>query len=288
MRRRTVLPARTRRSLTRAADIGARRLLPALDPADRRIVLCYHSVDPAPGPLSLTPALFDAHLAWLEAHAAVVALDELVADMGSGPRVAITFDDGYADNHAHALPLLAARGMTATFFVTAGFLERDDEVLRHLTSIWTTPRDQLRPLAWSQVRELQAADMAIGSHTWSHRNLARLTFDEAHEELRRSRAVIEERLGERVRAVAYPWGKLGRFVTSQTFLAARRAGYQLGGISLPRAVRAADDPLRLPRFGVGDEPVARLAAKVRGAIDWHASVHERMPPRVAELLFADA
>jgi peptidoglycan/xylan/chitin deacetylase (PgdA/CDA1 family) len=269
------------------AEVGARRLLPAPDPRGRRVVLCYHSVDPSPSDLSLTPALFDTHLAWLEEHARVVAFDDLVADPQDtdGSRVAITFDDGYEDNHTHALPLLAARGMTATFFVTAGFLERDDDVRRHLASIWPGP---LRPLSWSQVRELRAAGMGIGSHTWSHRNLARLDVDEAHEELRRSRAVIEERLGERVAAVAYPWGKLGRSVTGETFVAARRAGYDLGGISLPRALRRSDDALRIPRFGLGNEPVARLAAKVRGDIDWHASVHERIPARVAERLFAHA
>ena len=48
-----------------------------------------------------------------------------------------------------------------------------------------------------------------------------------------------------------------------------------------------DDALRIPRFGIGAEPVARLAAKVAGAIDWHASVHERLPGRMASLLFAE-
>ena len=40
----------------------------APDPGRRRAVLCYHSVDPSPGYLSLTPDLFDEHLAWLQGH----------------------------------------------------------------------------------------------------------------------------------------------------------------------------------------------------------------------------
>ena len=97
--------------LTRMADAGAWRLLRAPDPGQRRVVLCYHSVSPQQSPLSLTPELFDAHLEWLERHGTVVPLEELVAggSQASGTRVAITFDDGYADNHTHALPLLAAR-----------------------------------------------------------------------------------------------------------------------------------------------------------------------------------
>jgi peptidoglycan/xylan/chitin deacetylase (PgdA/CDA1 family) len=280
------LPARTRRRLTRAADAGARRVLAHSDLSGRRVVLCYHSVDPSPNYLGLDPELFDAHLAWLQEHCVVVSFEELVARPrhSGGPYVAITFDDGYADNREHALPLLAARGMTATFFVTAGFLERDDAVMAHLGRVWG---QRLRPLSWDDVAALRAAGMAIGSHTWSHRRLSGLSPAEAEADLKRSREVIEQRLGEPVRAIAYPWGKLGRHVDAETFAAARRAGFELGGISLPRAVRASDDALRIPRMGVGAEPVARLAAKVTGAIDWHALVHERMPARVARMVFAE-
>jgi peptidoglycan/xylan/chitin deacetylase (PgdA/CDA1 family) len=283
------LPTSTRRRLTRVAQSGARRVLPPPDLASRRVVLCYHSVDPRPSYLGLTPALFDEHLAWLEEHCQVVSLDELVAGprRKGGPYVAITFDDGYADNHTHALPLLRARGMTATFFVAVGFLERDEDVMAHLAEVWQTPPEQLRPLSWEQVAEMRAAGMSMGSHTWSHRNLAHLSIDAAEADLRRSREVLERRVGEPVRAIAYPWGKLGRHVNDETFTAARRAGFELGLISLPRAVRESDGPLRVARLGIGDEPVERLAAKVTGAIDWHAYVHERIPAPVARLLFAE-
>jgi peptidoglycan/xylan/chitin deacetylase (PgdA/CDA1 family) len=286
---RIALPTRTRKRLTRVADAGARRVLPLPDSAGRRVVLCYHSVTYSPGDLSLSPDLFDRHLAWLEDHCQVVPLEELVAGSRGtrGPYVALTFDDGYADNHANALPLLAARGMPASFFVTVGFLERDADVMAHLAEVWETPGGELRPLSWAEVRELRGAGMSVGSHTWSHRNLARLSPGAAEHDLRRSREVLEERLGERVRAVAYPWGKLGRHVTDETFAAGRRAGFELGVISLPRAIRESDGALRVARLGVGDEPVERLAAKVAGAIDWHAHVHEHMPPPVARLLFAE-
>jgi peptidoglycan/xylan/chitin deacetylase (PgdA/CDA1 family) len=283
------VPTKTRRSLTRVANVGARRVLPTPDLSRRRVVLCYHSVDPSPGYLSLTPDLFDEHLEWLQDHCRVVELDELVAGVpsGGGPYVAITFDDGYEDNCVYALPRLAARGLTATFFVTAGFVERDDGVMTHLSEVWLTPREQLRPLSWSQVRELRDAGMSIGSHTWSHRNLARLSMAAAEDELRRSREVLEERLRQPVRSVAYPWGSLRRHVTDETFAGARRAGYELGVISLPRAIRESDGALRVPRLGVGADPVERVCAKVSGAIDWHGYVHERMHTQVARLLFAE-
>ena len=119
-----------RTALKRVAKAGARGLAPPPEQPGRRLILCYHSVNPSPGYLSLSPQLFDAHLDWLQQHSAVVSLTDLVAgpSRAQEPQVAITFDDGYADNHAHALPLLAAHGMTATFFLTAGFLERDGQV----------------------------------------------------------------------------------------------------------------------------------------------------------------
>ncbi len=64
--------------LTRVAD-EARRMLPSPDLRGRRVVLCYHSVNPEPSYLSLSPELFGAHLDWLERHCTVVSLDELVA-----------------------------------------------------------------------------------------------------------------------------------------------------------------------------------------------------------------
>jgi peptidoglycan/xylan/chitin deacetylase (PgdA/CDA1 family) len=278
-----------RRALKRMAKAGARRLAPPPRQHGRRLVLCYHSVNPSPGYLSLSPELFDAHLDWLQQHCAVVALSDLVAgpSQAQEPRVAITFDDGYADNHAHALPRLAARGMTATFFLTAGFLERDERVMAQLADTWHTPVEQLAPLSWAQVEEMRSEGMTFGSHTWSHRNLAQIDDAEAETELRRSRQVLETQLAAPVPAVAYPWGKPRRHVTDRTFAAAERSGYQLGVFSLPRPLQESDRPLRIPRFGVGSEAVESLAGKVGGAIDWHGAVHERMPGFQARALWPE-
>jgi peptidoglycan/xylan/chitin deacetylase (PgdA/CDA1 family) len=284
------VPPGVRSTLKRVAGAGARRIAPLPPRSERRVVLCYHSVNPRPSDLSLSPALFDAHLEWLREHSTVVTLSELVSrrDAARGPYVAVTFDDGYADNHTHALPRLAARDISATFFLTAGFLERDGEVMARLAEIWRTPASELAPLAWEQVAEMCSAGMSFGSHTWSHRNLARIEQGAAERELTRSKAVLEARLAAPVWAVAYPWGKLGRHVTELTFEAAARAGYRFGGFSLPRAVRESDPPLRIPRFGVGAEPVESLAAKVNGDIDWHGAVHERIPAFVARSLWPDS
>ena len=58
---------------------------------------------------------------------APVTVSQGLARLASGEpgrTVALSFDDGYADNVRRALPLLAATGARATFFLTAGLIEK--------------------------------------------------------------------------------------------------------------------------------------------------------------------
>lgn len=71
-------------------------------------------------------ARFDQILSWVGNWFQVLPLDQAIRAMREGrlpPRaMAITFDDGYADNHDVALPVLRKHGMSATFFIATGFL----------------------------------------------------------------------------------------------------------------------------------------------------------------------
>lgn len=277
-----------RRSLRRVASLAA-RALPRPDQTNRRLILCYHSIHPSVHYASASPETFAAHLDHFQATVDIVDLRDIFETpepISSGrPRVALTFDDGYADNYEYAFPLLAERGLTATFFVTVGFLERDADVMNRLAVIWRTPRDELSPLAWPQVEEMRAAGMRFGSHTWSHPNLSELSPVQAASELEHSKAILEDRTGARVDAIAYPFGKWRQHVDATTLALARTAGYEYGYASLPRAIASRDDRFRIPRFGVGDDTVAGLSAKVAGEIDWHATVHEHLPRQVSRALF---
>lgn len=98
--------------------------------ANRLLILIYHRVHPKPDPMfpgEVDATRFDWQMALLRRHCNPLSLSEGVAGLKHGrlpPRaVAITFDDGYSDNATVALPILQKHSLTATFFITTGFLD---------------------------------------------------------------------------------------------------------------------------------------------------------------------
>jgi len=105
-------------------------LLSPAGPGARLSVLIFHRVLASPDPLfpdEPDAARFDQVCAWLAGWFKVLPLDLAVNRLRAGQlparAAAITFDDGYADNHDVAMPILRRHGLTATFFVATGFLD---------------------------------------------------------------------------------------------------------------------------------------------------------------------
>jgi len=97
-------------------------------------VLTYHRVMDKPDYfpfdedlISASTSQFRAHLDFVTKHFDVVNFrilrERMEKDNSIPPRALIvTFDDGYRDNHEVAWPILKEYGITATMFVTAGFI----------------------------------------------------------------------------------------------------------------------------------------------------------------------
>jgi peptidoglycan/xylan/chitin deacetylase (PgdA/CDA1 family) len=248
-------------------------------------------VHPTKGFTSATPSLFEEHLRWLSERTLVVPFSKIFSiartnsrQRNEKPIVAITFDDGYADNYEYAFPLLQKYRLSAAFFITAGLIERDRTVVERFLSLRRCCLEDIESLSWEQVREMQKTGMEIGSHTWSHPNLARLEPTRVESELRRSKEIIEERLGVSVDLLAYPFGKYKRHFTAATMEIAWSAGFRYGAAVAFRAIRPSDSPLALPRFFVTRDSVKTLAQKVYGAWDWLGWWHERVPLWLARLI----
>ncbi len=99
-------------------------------PEGRLSILIFHRVSPQPDllfPGEVDAERFDRMLGWMRNWFHVLPLAEAVQRLAEGRlparAAAITFDDGYADNATEATPLLQKHGLSATFFVSAGFLD---------------------------------------------------------------------------------------------------------------------------------------------------------------------
>ncbi len=93
------------------------------------VVLLYHRVAELasdPQRLAVTPDNFRAQMAYLKQRYPLVRFEEDWSRV-KGPAIAVTFDDGYADNALNALPILDEVGVPATFFVSTGHLDARQE-----------------------------------------------------------------------------------------------------------------------------------------------------------------
>ncbi|MFG6466423.1 polysaccharide deacetylase family protein [Roseateles sp. BYS87W] len=106
------------------------QLLSPAGPRARLTVLIFHRVLSVPDPLfpdEMDAARFDALLGWVKRWFRVLPLDEAIARLNDGTlparAAALSFDDGYKDNHDVALPLLRQHGLPCSFFVATGFLD---------------------------------------------------------------------------------------------------------------------------------------------------------------------
>ena len=135
---------------------GALRALRAVRPSEGLAILRYHAICGPEGyayaspDICISPAAFEGHARYLAANYSVLALPDAVRAIRDGAAlppnaVAITFDDGYADN-LEAARTLARYGLTATFYITAGCLADGQPFwpseLRYLVN--AIPGDRLR------------------------------------------------------------------------------------------------------------------------------------------------
>jgi peptidoglycan/xylan/chitin deacetylase (PgdA/CDA1 family) len=98
------------------------------------VILLYHRVVDLPDDpynLAVSPERFARQLDYIQQTChpmRLLDLAEAIRQRALPHRaVAITFDDGYADNYRYAFPLLKAAGVPATVFVTTGQLDNPNE-----------------------------------------------------------------------------------------------------------------------------------------------------------------
>ena len=162
-------------------------------------ILLYHAVgEPVeiewPPSLIMPASLFEAHLQYLiQEGYKVVSVEELVSLLQNGGNldkvVAMSFDDGYRNNHTDAFPLLKKYNAKASFYV----------VHRDIGKTIYMDNDRLL--------ELLANGMEIGSHTINHAPLALIDPKYLPWEVGSAKKFIEKNLdGYILKGIAYPNG----------------------------------------------------------------------------------
>jgi peptidoglycan/xylan/chitin deacetylase (PgdA/CDA1 family) len=266
----------------------------------------------------VTPQRFAEHLEVVRKHGCPVPLKKLDRALQDGKRpprsIAITFDDGYANNLHKAKPLLECYDIPATVFVTSGYIERNrefwwDELEQVLVqpgklpeeislqingsvSQWTLGASvdyseadyrsdcnryapnaepgtrlffyysiwqQLQPaadkqrrdamdkiFAWANVKPAarpthrpltpgeicmleEGGLLEIGAHTVTHPFLAVHPRSSQRDEIRQSKADLEEVLGHPVTSFSYPHGNY----TAETVALVREAGFNCACSTVP-------------------------------------------------------
>jgi peptidoglycan/xylan/chitin deacetylase (PgdA/CDA1 family) len=181
---------------------------------------------------------FAAQMRYLAEHRRVVSLDELVDSPGGAVRrVAITFDDAYRNTLEHAVPVLRALGLPATFFVPTKWIGQ----ARGWEARGTRPLDVMSA---DELVGLERSGFPVESHGHAHVDYERAELtevaadlDEAIEELT---ALVERPL----RYLAYPYGA----TRLEAAALVERAGF--------RAAFALDRPQAVTgRFAIARVPI---------------------------------
>ena len=175
-------------------------------------ILMYHDVQARSAahypPYTVSMQLLESHLDYLhDSGRRCIGFDELFSIMEgreapTGREVLITFDDGYESFRTLVTPALAARGMTATVFVVAGRVGSYNS----WDADYKSGFDRRELMSGDGLKEVAAAGMYVGSHSWTHPDFNRCSEAEVGSELRRSRDALEELLGRAVQDFSYPFG----------------------------------------------------------------------------------
>lgn len=194
--------------------------VPSWITGDRLRILMYHSISENPkDPHAISPAEFRRQMMFLQTQSVVplaAGLKLLEGSQRLNNKWVITFDDGFLDFYSTALPILRDYKYPVTMFLPVGLIGK--------TSVWDS-YDKNKPLMnWVQVESCQQWLVTFGSHTLNHIRLTEYSESHLREECQKSLQVLESRLTNTIRALAYPGGYHNQFVRRVV----QDAGYACG------------------------------------------------------------
>jgi peptidoglycan/xylan/chitin deacetylase (PgdA/CDA1 family) len=184
-----------------------RNLLVRLRKTPETRIIAFHEVSKA------SMRNFEANLRFLAEKTNVLSLDEFFTGKLAPKRtnVIITFDDGYQNWVANALPILKELRLPATFFVTSGFigLTKDEAAEFNKAKLHRPGGDNFEVMCLSKegLNRIIADGFAIGGHTKDHSNLGYCQDETAlKREIIGDKNLLEELTAVSIDYFAYPGG----------------------------------------------------------------------------------
>ena len=213
------------------------------------VILMYHSVGHNRAQFTITPEAFEMQMAFLKSSGRTcLKLSEFAERLRSGtlPKnaAAVTFDDGYADNHETAFPILKKHSIPATIFILTGSIGHDFTVNNRFEGQPGGPID-LRIMDEAQIKELSESDLVeLMPHGHSHKILRDMSREDAMADIRGSKCIIEGIVGRPSTCFAYPYGK----VSDETPAIVKELGFACAVVVKEGFVSHGSDSRQIDRY----------------------------------------
>ncbi|MDD5199465.1 MAG: polysaccharide deacetylase family protein [Terrimicrobiaceae bacterium] len=235
----------------------------AIDPSIQAIVFCYHRFEenPTKDGLGIKPAEFEQQMQTLKDKGiTIVSMDDFLAWRRGeknlpNPSAVLSIDDGYLSGYEVAWPILKKFGYPFTMYIYTDYVKGG-------------PKSGGKSMTWEQLAEMRDAGVDIACHTVSHSNLRSKqgkSEEQYHQwlenELGTSKKMLEEKLGIKVRTLAYPYGNYNDEVKK----VAMENGYEAAFTVYGQHLHCTGDPATIGRYAITSTNPQIFAAAVNFA-----------------------
>jgi peptidoglycan/xylan/chitin deacetylase (PgdA/CDA1 family) len=235
-------------------------------PGEPRLLM-YHMVrEPVPGArfnkMRVAPADFRRQVEWLTREGwTFFFVSELLrsAPKPGEKRVALTFDDGYRDNHTAAFPVLREFKAKATLYPVVDRTPGFDWSTKKKAKHGGGELGQEPKISDAEIAEMVASGLLeLGGHGLTHPNLPQLSEAEAAKEISGCKQWLEQTFKVQAPTFCYPFGLFGEREVELV----KRAGF-IGAVTTEEGV-GGPDAFRLRRIKVsGAEGMFGFKLRVR-------------------------